>query len=250
MTIPGRTTLIAVFWALFMFAACSDCDQKTIGAKKGDALAWESIPMGIDEAQFGQAASELLGQNPKENPAPDSCRDQAHLNFPDMSDKLIVERASGGHSILNCVLKGAEGSSSTLVEVRGEFVDHRLARLTYLFAAGEFERLLGELESRFDKGLTTTFEERTPFEEVSREYRVWRFDNAIWTFYRMEEGTAALVRYELEAIAALPETEQASKRGKPVSLEDLGIGKFDLNAPEPEIYIPDSGLPPTPNLPQ
>jgi hypothetical protein len=220
----NRSLAIAVFLAPLTFAGCSYCEQKTIGVKKGDALAWESIPMGVDEAEFRR-----------------TCRDQAHLNFPDMREKLIVERAAGGHSIVNCVLTTTEERSSTLIEVRGEFVDHHLARLSYLFAAGERARLTDELESRFDKGLTATFEELTPFEKVSREYRVWRFDNAVWTFYQMEEGTVALVQYDLKTIGQLPESAPASKRGKPVSLEDLGIGKLDLNAPDPKIDLPDSG---------
>jgi hypothetical protein len=238
----NRAFAIAVSLALLIFASCSDCEPKVIGEKKGEALVFESIPMGVDEAEFRRIAAGLVGFDAEKSNDIAECRDQAHLNFPDMGDKMIVERTAGGHSIVNCVLKTTEGMSSTLIEVRGEFVDHKLARLSYLFAAGELARLTSELESRFDKALTAEFEELTPFEKVSREYRVWRFDNAVWTFYQLEEGTVALVQYDLKAIGQLPEAEQASKRGKPVSLEDIGIGKLDLNAPEPKIEIPDSGV--------
>ncbi len=227
--------------AMFLLA-CSDCGQSAIGEKKGNPLVWETISLGVDEAQFRKKALGLMGSVAGDENEKIPCRDQFHLSVPDIDEKKIVERSAGAHELANCIVKASsEGQSSPLIELRAEFVDHRLARLTYRFAPGEYDRLVGELKARFGDGLAATFQENSLIEEMSTDYRVWRFDEVVWSLAKGEVETSVLVQHDLNATKVLPEPPPPAKRGKPVSLEDLGIGKLDLKAPDPKIELPDVG---------
>ncbi|MCP4679516.1 MAG: hypothetical protein GY854_29305 [Deltaproteobacteria bacterium] len=235
-----RSALGVVIPGAIFLLACSDCGQSAIGEKKGQPLVWESISLGVDEAQFRKDAAGLVGAvADTESEIP--CRDQSHLSVPDIHKRKIVERSAGTHELANCVVKAvSKGQSSTLVELRAEFVDHRLARLTYRFAPGQYDRLVSELRARFGDGLATTFKEDSLIDGMSTDYRVWRFDEVVWSLAKGEVDTSVLVQHDLKATKVLPEPPPPAKRGKPISLEDLGIGKLDLKAPDPVIELPDT----------
>ncbi len=236
-----RDVIIAML-ATSLLIGCMDCEQKVIGKKEGQALTWESIPLGIDEAKFKQSAVALAGMSPKADLVRVTCGDQAHFDVPDVGDRVIIERSAGTHVLTNCILKPASHEKSTnLIELRGEFIDHRLARLTYRFSAATYDQISAQLGTRFGPGLKATFKEQSIVEEAAEEYHIWRFTDLLWTFSRGEAGTARLVQQDLAASRTLPEPPPPAKRGKPVSLDDLGIGKLDLDAPQPEIDIPDAG---------
>jgi hypothetical protein len=201
------------------FVACSDCGQSAAGTRAGEALPWETIPLGIDQGTFRKVAASL---SEADTDTPITCRDQLSVLVPDVGDREIVERSAGSHPVKVCLLKAtAPDSSSPLLEIRGDFVDRRLARLTFRFFPGQYEPLAQELTARFGPGLETKFEEQT--------LSTGELENAL------------LTETDLSATKDLKPPPKASERGDPVSLEDIGIGKLDLNEPLPEINLPDGG---------
>ncbi|MCP4599669.1 MAG: hypothetical protein GY847_03865 [Proteobacteria bacterium] len=238
-----RTLLLAVLFKSMILTGCSDCGQSAVGTKTGSPLEWESIPLGIDENGFRDHVAKLFSLDEAVVDERIPCRDQDHLSVPDVDEKIVVERSAGNHTLTNCVLNSkVNEASSPLIGVRAEFIDHHLTGLSYRFAPKEHDRLNSLLKERFGPGLYTTFQERTTLEKTSLKYQLWRFDDTLWIFSEGSEGTALLTHHDLAASRVLPKPLPPSKRGKPISLDDIGIGKLDLDAPDPEIELPDASL--------
>ena len=83
--------------------------------------------------------------------------------------------------------------------------------------------------------------EQIIIDEKRVDYQIWQETGEMWLLSRGETGTALLVHQDMKASETLPAPRRAAKRGEPVSLDDLGIGKLDLNAPLPELNLPDAG---------
>ena len=156
--------------------------------------------------------------------------------------KIVVDRSAGGHSLLNCQaqVKKKEGKGG-IIGVRGELLDNRLARLTFHFVPKVYPMIVNEFETRFGKANVLTFKENTILGQETLDTLVWRQDEEIWLLRRGRGQTTLLIHQDLKASRVLPEPSPPAKRGKPVSLEDIGIGKLDLTAPLPKIELPDAG---------
>ena len=76
--------------------------------------------------------------------------------------------------------------------------------------------------------------------EKPEEYQYWKSDDEIWLLGRTTGETALLIHQDLKASFSLPKPTPPSERGKPISLEDIGIGKLDLDATQPNIDLPDT----------
>ncbi len=230
-------------WAVLL-GACGDCGggPGRIEQKKGDELSFESIPLKINKAEFVKQALALTQVDPAGTDIKKVCGDQITLSVPDIGEETIVERAKGNHALANCLIRTNRAAQSTaLLEVRGEFIDDRLARTSFRLTPAAYDNIRKTIEGRFGKGATVTLTEQIIIEETKADYQIWQEAGEIWMLYKGETGTTLFVHQDLETSRTLPEPPKATKRGEPVSLEDLGIGKLDLNAPLPDLDLPDSG---------
>ncbi|MDJ0762270.1 MAG: hypothetical protein QNJ97_04705 [Myxococcota bacterium] len=230
--------------AVLTGAACSDRNSVAKSKPEGAPTVWESIVLGIEEGKFRTAAKAFAGIAADTDDQLITCTDQLRIVCLDVKKQEITERAASGHTLRNCVLQTLTlEKSSSLVDVRGEFLDGRLVRLTYRLTAGAYGSALKDLTNRFGQGSDVAFKERAFLEEGEvHSYRVWQVADVLWTLSRGEAETALLTAHDVSATRDLPMPAKPSQRGKPVSLEDLGIGKLDLNAKDPAIELPDAGL--------
>jgi hypothetical protein len=242
----GTIHRVSIFLTIIAtFAACGDCDggPGTIEKKQGEALAWEDIGLGIEKSTFFKLARKL-GQVEGVVDENRACRSQFVMIVPDISEEIMQERSAGEHALLSCLVRGsASAESSAVLEIRGEFIDGHLSRLSFRLKPTEHTALKQNLTSRFGKGAEIVLEEDLMMERNKRPFALWKEKDEVWLLSRGEQDTTLLVHQDLKSSQALPPVAKASTRGKPVSLEDLGIGKLDLNAPMPDIEIPDSGPP-------
>ncbi len=236
------TTLL--LYMLFI-QACSDCsgnNVKEIKEIKGKALTFEAISLGVTKTAFQKDAARLVGIDPSEAAKKVPCQDQLEMSVPNLDEKAVKARPQGTHALVNCLAKSNTLNDPALIkEVRGEFVDNRLVRATFRFGQQEHNRILQKFEGRFGKASDVVFSEQTLLDESQKRYLAWKHNHLIWLLSKSEGGTTLLVHQDLKASNLLKESKQTSKRGKPVSLEDIGIGKLDLDAPLPEMKIPDAG---------
>jgi hypothetical protein len=209
--------------------------------KHGDALPWEQVHLHTDKNTFLKVAPPLMGVE-IEVPEKVACKDQSFLSVPDLDEKTVVERPAGRHALSNCRVQSTiAAQSSLLFEILGEFVDNRLSRISYRFRAEERARVLSLLRTRFGKGDDITLEEQSMIELKETQYHYWRDADQIWLLRASETETVLLIQQDLEAGKKLSLPKGASKRGEPVSLDDIGIGKLDLKAPLPTLDLPDAG---------
>ena len=206
--------------------------------KQGDVLAFEQVRLLSDRTAFLKTASELLGFE-SEVTQDKACTEQFTLPVPDMDEKQIVERPGTGHRLSNCLLHASEGAqSSKILEIRAEFIDDRLSRASFRFRAAERAQLLAMLRQRFGAGddIVLTAQEILDAEQTKVHY--WRDGDELWLLHEPEADAVLLVRQDLKSGLSLPEPKRPSKRGEPVSLDDIGIGKLDLKAPLPSMELP------------
>jgi hypothetical protein len=233
--------------SVLLCTACSDCGggPGQIEKKTGDALPIESVSLGIGKDAFVKQSLALGQLRDVDVTVDNACHDQISMGVPDIDDRTIVERGRGSRALSNCtVLTNLAAQSTTLLELRGEFIDDRLARLTLRFKPEAFDKLKQDIERRFGKGAEMTLKEQMIVDEKRVDYQIWQETGEMWLLSRGETGTALLVHQDMKASETLPEPQRAARRGEPVSLDDLGIGKLDLNAPLPELDLPDAGTKP------
>lgn len=229
---------------LVLFSGCGDCagSPGQIATKTGEAMQYETIGLGIGAAEFLKKAAEVGGIDNAAVDPRTSCRGQLIMSVPELSEEVVEERPKGPHSLSNCVVRTTTATQSTsLLEIRGEFVDERLARLSFRVTRGELARLRQRIEARFGPGARMTLTETLIVDEVKTDTQIWSEANEIWLLSQTDSGTALFVHQDMALSDTLPRPPKAVKRGEPVSLEDIGIGKLDLNAPEPALDIPDAG---------
>ncbi len=234
-----------VFVCLLVVQACSDCGGNTvkeIKEIKGDALTFEAITLGVDPPTFQKKAANLVGIESADAENQVVCRDQLELSVPDLDENVVEVRSRGTRILKNCQVKSnALKGQLPIKEIRGEFIDNKLVRLSFRFGSKAYPRVVQQLKQRFGEGSDVVFKEQTLLDELPEPYLAWKRANLVWLLAKSGGGTALLVHQDLQASQVLKEPPKTPKRGKPVSLEDIGIGKLDLNAPLPDIDHPDAG---------
>jgi len=238
-------TILLLICAVVFAAACGDCrgGPGQIEEKRGDELPFEAIPLGIDRKTFLKKAVALSGLDNVDINTGNACRDQLTMSVPDLDGNTVVERPRGPHALSNCVVRTAIAAQNTsLIELRGEFIGNRLARLSFRMKPDELSKLRQNIEGRFGAGAKVVLTEKLVVEEKKVDYQIWQEEGEIWLLSKGETGTALFVHQDRKGSESLPDPPKAAERGEPVSLEDLGIGKLDLNAPMPRLDLPDSGL--------
>lgn len=233
----------AVIWVmgLLVFAqglpGCR-CEGGNNMQKQGDSLAWEQVDLLCDQKTFLKIAPPLAGVVDKMSPS-DICGNQISLSVPDMDEKVIAERSGKGRTLTNCHVRSSIGTqTSTLLEIRGEFIDDRLSRASFRFKEDGRAQILSLLQKRFGPGDDIVLSEQDIFGQKDMRVHYWRDNNEIWLLGEPTSGTVLLIHQDLKSGATLPLPEDASKKGEPVNLDDIGIGKLDLNAPLPELDLP------------
>ncbi len=225
-----------------LLSACERCDSPpgAITQKLGESLPWEQVALGLDPSVFHKRLSELSLVDPSVADKP-SCRDQYVISVPDFHKNEIVERSAVDRRLTNCIIRDAGGSkAANLLEIRGEFLDNQLNRISFRFKPAEHATLRQTLENRFGKGENIVFRDRLMMTEEDIPCQIWSEGDESWLLTRAEQETALLVHQNWKEGLSLPPAPEASVRGKPVSLDDIGIGKLDLNAPVPELDLPDA----------
>lgn len=232
---------IAVAIAIGAAVVGCRCEGDDNIEKQGNVLVFEQVNLRIDRATFLKTAPPLLGLTEKVSEST-ACIDQSTLSVPDMDEKIIVERPGTGRRLSNCRLQSLSGTqSSTVIELRAEFVDDRLARATFRFRESERAMMLSMMQKRFGTGddMVLTGEELVDTTKFNVHY--WREGAELWLLFAPESGTVLLTRQDLQIGMSLPLPKGASKKGEPVSLDDIGIGKLDLKAPLPALDLPNTG---------
>ena len=205
--------------------------------KQGDPVLWEQISLQASKGEFLKTAAPLVGLS-AELSAADACQEQTSLSVPDLEEGRIVERPGKGHALSNCRLQSSVGTqSSTMLEVRGEFIDDRLSRVRFRFPEAERPRILHLLSTRFGPGddIVLSNEDILETEKVSLHY--WRDGDDLWTVETGMSGTVILTHENLAREKNLPAPAKAARKGEPVSLDDIGIGKLDLKADLPSVDV-------------
>jgi hypothetical protein len=197
---------------------------------------WKLFLAGMTRARFVEAAGALAGGKVAPVAPVIPCGPQARLEVPDPRTWIVEERPATGHDVSNCALQQASfpGEPSLRV-VRGEFVDGALARVSFLFAAEAETGVRAELEKLLGEGETRLLREPAAAGDEEREAMAWQRGDELWTLSRGRDGLIAVVRQDLRVSRTLPAPLPPSVRGKPVSLDDLGIGRLDLEAPLPSV---------------
>jgi hypothetical protein len=243
--------LIVVIASTWLAVACSECSEGTneqvevannIEKTKGEALDWEAIPLGASRKEFLDSVWKINGMAAGRQPASKLCHEQFRLSVPDVGHRLMIERPAGDHRLSNCTVRPTPNNEQqTIIEIRASFIDGHSARLTYRFSPGEFASLSGRMKQRFGPGGIVNMTDDILSMEKPEEYQYWKSDDEIWLLGRTTGETALLIHQDLKASFSLPKPTPPSERGKPISLEDIGIGKLDLDATQPNIELPDAG---------
>jgi hypothetical protein len=135
-------------------------------------------------------------------------------------------------------------STDDLIEIRADFLDGRLVKVSFRYPASDYSAVVNRITKRFGPGGGIALAEQMDAERVETEYHYWMQQNELWLLSRVTAGHVLLTYQDLNVDTILPGPVAASKKGQPVSLEDLGIGSVDLDAPLPEIpkiVLTDSG---------
>ena len=232
---------------------CERCSDSNI-EKHGDAVIWELIPFGISEETFIIQTASLMAVVPPKRDL--TCKEQITMPYPDLDEKEIVERPGGDLTLTACTIRAHSAEqTSTLLEIKGEFVADELSRLVFRFTSSQAVNVEESLKKRFGEGDTVTVKEQVIIEETPASYRYWRDKKEVWLLTRGTNDTVLLIHQDLVSGATLKKPAPIAEKGKPVSLDDIGLGgKLDLNAPLPnldDLEIPPdndaSAAPPTPS---
>lgn len=222
-------------------SGCSRCGDDVPEAREIEgsaALPWERIELGTDRAVFRSALAALAGIPPGDAEARIGCREQFTMDVVDAEAGTVTERSGRGRELSNCALLQA-GSNRTwkLLSARGEFVDGELKRLTFAFSAERFDELAAELASRFGQGAAITLEDRSAvlLDSEQRDSRLWKRAQELFALVEGDRE-ARLVRQHRDLADLLQPMPPAAERGKPVSLDDIGLGGgLDLDAALPDV---------------
>jgi hypothetical protein len=249
----GRHPLIAVWLCLALFAAgCERCSERAGADPAGGlpppvepraeaaALPWESVPLGVDRDAFRRAAGALAGIADGDLAARVTCAPRSTLEMIEPGGEAMVERTPAGHDLEGCaLLRAGSGAPSGLATVRGDHVDGRLVSVAFSFPPEEEPRLRQALEGRFGPATRRSMTLRTLLGEEPREANLWNVGDTAWLL--LPGATAVtLVHQDPRAAAGLGRPAPVPVRGRPVSLDDIGLGGgLDLDTP---LRPPDLGF--------
>jgi hypothetical protein len=200
-------------------------------------LPWEAVALGADVTAFRVALGELAGIPGEDVAVRVACAPRATVEVIEPGGEVMVERTAAGHDLEGCaLLQAGSGSSSPLASVRGDFVDGRLASVTFVFPAGEETRLRRDLEKRLGPATRRAMTLRTRLGDEARDADVWNVAGAAWLLLPGERATT-LVHQDPRSAAGLGRPEPVPARGQPVNLDDIGLGGgLDLDSP---VQAPD-----------
>ena len=237
----------ALIGFVILLAMACDCDEHydNVRERTGDPLSFEAFYLGLDEPAFKNVLSESLKLDRTTLSSLVKCSDQAFLGVPHFKLKKIEERPAGDHRLTYCSWKKQiRDSTDELIEIRADFLDGRLVKVSFRYPASNYSAVENRITKRLGPGGGIALAEQMDAERVETEYHYWMQQNELWLLSRVTAGHVLLICQDLKVDTLLPGPVAASKKGQPVSLEDLGIGSLDLNAPLPEIPnvpLPDSG---------
>lgn len=222
-------------------AGCSRCGDEVPEAREAagsSQLPWEKVALGADQAGFRASIAALAGIADDRAGTRIGCREHFTMDLIDAEARTITERSGRGLALANCALLQAGSDRSwSLLSARGEFVNGKLMRLTFAFPIQRFDALAAELGSRFGPGAETTLEDRSAvlLDSEDRESRLWTRDKELIALVKGDREVR-LVRQDAALGRLLPPMPAASKRGKPVNLDDIGLGGgLDLDASLPAV---------------
>ena len=230
--------IAAQFGSIASCSRCSDEEPVDRRVRSDRALPWEGVRLGAGEDGFRSSVSEMTGLEPDRIASMMRCGLQAEIAAIDPGSRTLSERSGHGRSLSQCtLLQASAGRSWNLASIRGDFIDGSLAAVSFHFGPGDPATLVSDLEGRLGPGDRVSLEARSILDTGQREHLLWR-DGAdeLWAL-DLDRGEGHTLTHQLSALVlSLPTARGASRRGVPVSLEDLGLGEVDLTAP-----LPDAG---------
>ncbi len=239
--------LFFCFGFLMFGAGCGRSSATETDARERDvatALNLEKIHLGVGSGRFLQAAQHLLSIEFDETSGAFVCQTQIEIGVPDLDRQVIEDRMAGDHQLESCRVQVEKTEqSSPLLFIRGEFIDSKLAKVVFHFRPGQKDSIVEDLVSRWGKARQMVLTERSIVDPAKqRETLAWQRGNELRLLWEGSSGTTIVVRYNLASGEKLRPPAPASVRGKPVSLEDLGIGKLKLSAPPRVLKLTDGGV--------
>jgi hypothetical protein len=239
---PLAVAFLALLGAAVGSGGCSRCSDDGVPEAQevagSSALDWEQVELGVDRQRFRGDLARLAGIPTEDAEARIGCRDQFTMDVIDPGERAITERSGRGHDLGNCTLQQAGSDRSwSLTSARGELVDGKLVRVTFAFGPDQHDRLAQDLTSRFGAGKGLELEERSAvlLDAETRQCSLWRRQGELIALVRGERE-ARLIRQSASLVELLPPMPEAAERGKPVDLDDIGLGGgLDLDAPLPSV---------------
>ena len=232
-------------------SGCSMCGEEPLPESKpvegSSRLPWEEIELGMKAGEFRKALAHMADlSSPDGGAEVVDCRDQSAIEVIDLAKGVVVERKAGGGALSNCALMQAGRKKSwSLLSAKGEFLGDSLVSVALVFKADFGGGLAKEISDRFGPGEERKIEERTLLGDREVTMRLWRIGEELWAL-EAGEKTTRLVLQDTARLKDLEDLPPPPEKGKPVNLDDIGLGG-GLDLDDELDDIPQLDLEPSPD---
>lgn len=220
--------------------SCSRCDGST---QRGDldtaqSLVWERVPLGQKKSALVEVAADFVTSKNGENW---QCGGSIELPVANVEKKRIEVRFAKGHALERCTSQGVLSSDgSTPVRLKADFVDGLLARLEIALPQEEMGSLADEISIRFGAPDKVSLAQDDLLADPVESLCWYPREEVIWTLASTHTQGGVFALQHLPLSRKLLPPGAATKRGTPVSLDDLGFGSNDVDSALLEELVRDS----------
>ncbi len=188
------------------------------------------MKLGTDADSFRGVLAQLSGLQEEDAATIITCVDQSIIEVVDPAKGLISERPVVDGTLSNCALMQAgENKSWQLLSAKGEFLKGVMVGATYNFPADYHGGLLREMTARYGPGEERQLRVINLLGDGSATMRLWSVDDKLWALEK-GKGVTRLLHQDTDELTGLPEPTPPAEKGKPVSLDEIGLGGgLDLN---------------------
>jgi hypothetical protein len=217
--------------SLFANVSCSGCNEKPKGEKLKESitvngskiLKWEIINPGITLDRLNSLLSKVTGIDSADIKRSIKCSFGTAIDVIDPINAAISERLSVKPPLTVCtLLQIGLKRSGNLSSVRAFFMQNRLVSITYRFKKDAYKILNGHLSKRFGPSQSRELTRLSIIDNQKEQISLWKVKNDIWALQQQSNNTD-LIRQDSDKLKDLPLPPKPSQKGKPVSLDDLGI---------------------------
>lgn len=220
--------------------SCSRCEGSTQRGEVDTApsLVWERAPLGQSKSALEAAAPDFVTFK---NGETWQCGQSIELPVANVEEKRIEVRFATGHALEHCTSQGVlSRDASTPVRLRADFVDGLLARLEVALPQEKMGSLSDEISTRLGAPEKVLLAQDDLLADPV-EYLCWYpQEDVIWTLASTHTRGGVFALQHLPLSRKLLPPGAATKRGTPVSLDDLGFGSNDVDSAFLEELVRDS----------